>query len=164
MKSISKKRGMRGSLMILLTCLCAVSLLCAAPKDGFSEVVVHDLIAPEASKVMLRAETRGKFFRKGGEVVEFFIDGKPVGRALSGGDGFAFRQFTPRKSGVYHVAAKSGSDEAHGILLSLKKGTGLVFVDVEGSLIKEEFPIRTREGSQKAITGIAGRFPVVFFN
>jgi hypothetical protein len=151
-------------LKILGVCLCAVFLICAAPSDGFSEVIVHDLITPQAQKVMLKAETRGKLFHKGGELVEFFVDGQPVGRVLSGGDGFAFRQFTPKKSGTYRITAKSGADEAHGILLSLKKGTGIVFVDIEGSLFREPFSEKTRDGSQKAIKAINRRFPVVFLH
>lgn len=144
--------------------LCAVFLLCAVPRDGLSEVVVHDLITPQAQKVMLKAETRGKFFRKGGEVVEFFINGKTIGNALSGGDGFAFKQFTPQKSGTYRVTAKSGTDEAHGILLSLKKGTGIVFVDVEGSLIESPFSGKPRDGSVETIKELGRRFPVVFLS
>ena len=147
---------------ILRVCLCAAFLLCAVPYDGFPEVIVHDLVTPQAKKVMLKAETKGTFFHRGGEVVDFFIDAKPVGSVLSGGDGFAFKQFTPQKPGVYRITVKSGADEAHGVLLSLKKGTGIVFVDVEGSLFRGPFSEKIGDGSQKAMREINRRFPVVF--
>jgi hypothetical protein len=134
------------------------------PNYGFSEVIVHDLITPQAQKIMLKAETKGKLFHKGGEVVEFFVDGKSIGSVLSGGDGFAFKQFTPQKLGTYRITTKSGADAAHGILLSLKRGTEIVFVDVEGSLFREQFSEKVRDGSQKAIREINRRLPVVFLH
>lgn len=137
-------------------------LLCTFPLSALSEVIVHDMVVPKGERAMLRAETKGKFFSRGGEVVEFFIDGKPIGRTLSGGDGFAFKQFTPVKTGVYHIAAKSGRDEGNGLLLSLKRGTGIVFVDVEGSLLEGPFSKKPRNESQKAVKEIGRRFSVVF--
>lgn len=131
---------------------------------AFSEVIVNDMIVPRGEKAMLVAETKGKFFSKGGEVVEFFIDGKSIGRTLSGGDGLAFKSFIPVKAGTYHIIAKSGKDEGDGLLLSLKQGTELVFVDIEGSLMERPFSKKPRNGSQIAIKEINRRFPVVFLH
>ncbi len=152
----------RNPLKTFLVCLCATLLLCVAPYNGFSEVIVYDLVSPQAQKAMLKVETRGAFFHKGGTVVNFLIDGKSIGSVLSGGDGFAYKQFTPQKCGVYRINAKSGTDEDYGTLLSLKKGTGIVFVDLESNLFGELFSRKIRHGSQKAIKDINRRFPVVF--
>ena len=145
-------------------CLCTIMLLCAAPYNGFSEVIVHDLVTPMGQKAVIEAETKGTFFHKGGEVVDFLVDSKSIGSALSGGDGFAYKQFTPRKAGVYRITAKSGTDEGRGTLLSLKKGVGIVFVDVENSLFGEPFSRKIRQGSQRAIKDISRRFPVVLLH
>lgn len=130
------------------------------PASALSDVIVHDMVVLKGEAVMLKAETKGKIFGRGGEVVEFFVDGKSIGKSLSGGDGFAFKQFVPLKSGTYRITAKSGGDEGRGLLHSLKRGVGIVFVDAEGSLF-ERFSNRPRHGSQKAIKEIKRRFPVV---
>jgi hypothetical protein len=120
------------------------------------------MIVLRGKEVMLRAETRGKLFSKGGEVVEFFVDGKSLDKSLSGGDGFAFRQFTPQKTGIYRITVKSGKDKGNGLLISLKKGNRIVFVDVEDCLLEAPFSKIPKTGSQKIIKKISSRFPVVF--
>jgi hypothetical protein len=142
--------------------VCSSVLIIAISQRAFHEVVVHDMIVLKEEKAMLRTETRGKFFRKGGEVVEFLINGKAIGDALSGGDGFAFKQFIPDRTGIYRFTAKLGKDEGQGVLLSLNRGTGIVIVDIEGSLLEEPLSKKPKSGSRKAISEISSRFPVVF--
>jgi len=151
-------------MIVLVSFICSTILLCIFPAIALSDVIVHDMVVPQGEEVMLRAETRGKILSKGGELVEFFVDGKSIGKTLSGGDGFAFRQFTPIKTGLYRitVTVKSGVGEGNGLLLSLKKGTKIVFVDVEGSLLKKPFSKEPKQGSQKAIKEFNRSFPVVF--
>lgn len=139
---------------------CVILLL--LPSVVLSDVIVHDLIVIKGENIMLKAETRGKFFRQGGRMVEFFINGKSVGKSLSGGDGFAFKQFTPLNIGFYKITTRSDKEEDNGLLLSLKRGTKIVFIDVEGSLFEGLFSKKPRTGSQKVIKTILGRFPVVF--
>ncbi len=132
------------------------------PSIVLSDVIVHDMISVKSEKVMLTAETKGKLFAKGGEVVEFFVDGKSIGRSLSGGDGFAFREFMPSKTGRYQITVKSGRDEGNGLILTLKKGDRIIFVDVEDSLFEGLFSKKPKKDSQKIIKEISKRFPVVF--
>lgn len=149
--------------MKVLTLLLCISLfLIIEPALAFPEVIVHDTIAIRGKEVMISVETRGKLFRKGGEVVEFFVDGKSIGKSLSGGDGFAFKQLRPLRAGLYQIAAKSGGEEGKGTLLSLRKGERIVFVDVKDGLFEGEFSERPKKGSQEAIRNLARRFPVVF--
>jgi hypothetical protein len=142
--------------------IAAVLLLFISPAGASSEVVVHDLIATQGKKITIRIETRGKFFSKGGEVVMVSVDGKPEGNVLSGGDGFAFKQFIPPKTGIYRIAAKSGTEQGSGLIISLKKGTAIVFVDVEESLFEGPFSRKARSGCKEGIQEIKRRFPVVF--
>jgi hypothetical protein len=146
----------------LVTYICFLLLFCLFPTPVLSDVIVQDMIALKGESVMLSAETKGKLFAKGGEIVEFFVDGKSIGKSLSGGDGLAFRHFNPLKTGLYHVTVTSGKDKGNGLLLSLKKGDRIIFVDVEGSLLEGLFSQKPRYGSQKTIKKISTRFPVVF--
>jgi hypothetical protein len=138
------------------------SLIFLFPHSARSGVIVHDMIALKGEEILLKAETKGKFFSKGGELVEFFIEGAPIGKNLSGGDGFAFQQFTPSKTGLYHIIAKSGKEKGKGLLLSLKKGDRIVFIDVEGSLFEEILSRTPKKGSQDIIKKISKILPVVF--
>lgn len=145
-----------GALSILIL------LFCLLPQGAMSEVVVHDMVVLEGKKVMLRGETKGKLFSKGGEVIEFFVNGRSLGSTLSGGDGLAFKQFVPPKPGQYDITAKSGDEKGAGVILALRKGTAIVFIDAEGSVLEGPFSGRPMSGSQKVIKEIGRRFPVVF--
>ncbi|OIP60541.1 MAG: hypothetical protein COY75_00720 [Nitrospirae bacterium CG_4_10_14_0_8_um_filter_41_23] len=147
---------------ILVTLIFCILLLYLFPSIVLSEVIVPDMIVLNGKEIMLSAETKGKLFAKGGEVVEFFVDGKSIGKRLSGGDGFAFKQFIPQKSGLHQITVKSGKDKGNGLLLSLKRGERMVFIDVGGSLFEGLFSKKPKTGSQKIIKKISSRFPIVF--
>lgn len=132
------------------------------PGIASSEIIVHDMISPGSAEVMLKAETRGTLLRKGGEVIEFFIKKKSIGKTLSGGDGIAFRQFSPRSPGLYQIIAKSGGEEGMGCLLSLRQGARLLFVDVEGALLDSMLSLKPRKGSQQMIKQLSEKMPVVY--
>jgi hypothetical protein len=148
-----------------ITSLCLVLLLFAllSPADAPADVLVQDMVSPVGQEVMLRAETKGGFFSKGGVLVEFFVDGKPVGKSLSGGDGLAFRSFVPAKTGPQRIKVRSEGDEDEGLLLAVKGSTQLVIIDVEGSLHEpSSFALKPRSGSVQAVKKINRTYPVVF--
>lgn len=127
-----------------------------------AEIIVHDMVIVKNEKVLLKAETKGKFLHKGGELVEFFIDGKTIGKTLSGGDGFAYREFTSSKTGMHKITVKSTNYEASGILLILSKGSKIVFVDFEEGLLEGKLLKKNpKDGSQSAIKEINKRYPVI---
>lgn len=146
----------------LKTLACSLLFLFSLALPAFPEVVVHDIIAIRGEKASLVAETKGKFFNRGGEVVEFFVNGKSIGQTLSGGDGFAFKQFIPKKTGIYRLSARSGKDGGNGLMLSLNSGTGIVIIDVESGLLEDPFSMRPKKEGRKSIIRINKRYPVVF--
>jgi hypothetical protein len=111
---------------------------------------------------MLRAETKGTLFSKGGELVEFFINGKSLGKTLSGGDGIAFKPFTSQRTGLHEIQVKSGEEDDSALLLSLKEGTSIVFVDVQGALLEGRFTRKPKPESQNVIEQISHLHPVVY--
>ena len=132
------------------------------PLDVLSEVIVYDMIGIRGEEVMLKVETRGKVFSKGGQVVEFFVNGNFAGKTLSGGDGLAFKQFKPLSTGTYQITAKSGGEEGSGLLLSLRKNDRIIFVDAEGSLREGIFSEKIRQGSQETIKKLSRKFPLIY--
>jgi hypothetical protein len=70
---------------------------------ALSEISVYDIVTISGRAVMLRAETKAGFFAEGGSLVEFFINGRSIGKNLSGGDGIAFKPFVPVREGTYKL-------------------------------------------------------------
>lgn len=129
--------------------------------EAAADVVAHDLVAVQGEEILLKADTKGLLFGRGGELVEFFIDGKSIGKNLSGSGGVALKPYQVRKAGVLRIRVASGRDEDEGILLSLVKGSKIVFVDIESGLFVEGAPGRAKPGSRKALRAIGSRYPVV---
>ncbi len=132
--------------------------------DVFAEIFVHDMVAMKNEKVLLKAEIRGKFSGKGGELLEFFINEKSIGRTLSGGDGIAYKEFLPLKTGLHRVKVKhiTNNSETTGFLLALSKRSKVVFVGFDEGLLEGKFlKTNPRLGSQNAIKEINKRYPVV---
>ena len=141
--------------------LAILALILLFSVESYAEVVFYDSVCLKDEKIMLKAVTKGKIFTKGGQIVEFSVNGKSIGKSLSGGDGAAFKEFRAEKSGLHKVSVVSGKDKDSGFLLSLKKGAEIVFIDVEGSIFQ---PLSGRpvKDSRKAIKAIAKRFPIVY--
>ena len=76
---------------ILFAFILSAPLFGICPDAALSRVFVYDDVALKGREVMLRAETRGMFFSRGGEIVEFIVDGRSIGKNLSGRDGFAVK-------------------------------------------------------------------------
>lgn len=151
---------MRPCLIALLSLLMSSIL----PESSHSEVIVYDTVVLQGKRDQIMAETRGRLFRRGGQIVEFYLDGRSIGHTLSGGDGRAFKSFIPHKAGLIKVKALSGGEEANGLILSLKKGTEIVFIEIEGCLLEDQIFKRPRKGSHGAVKSIKRKFPVVLLS
>jgi hypothetical protein len=147
---------------IILAFILSASLFGICPDAALSKVLVYDDVAVNGHEIMLRAETRGTLLNKGGEVVEFIVDGRPIGKNLSGRDGFAVKGFIPARTGLYKISVRSGDDKDSGVLLALERKARIVFIDVGGSLLEGPFGEAEKSGSGKAITKIHKRFPIVY--
>ncbi|MEW6109636.1 MAG: hypothetical protein AB1632_10785, partial [Nitrospirota bacterium] len=139
-------------------------LILGSQPAAFAEIFVHDNIAAKREEIMLKAETKGRYFSKGGQIVEFSVDGRSIGRVLSGGDGYAYKPFRPFKYGLHLVAAKYGKDKDTGHILSLRKGSRIVFIDVEGSLLSTPFSKEPIKKSSDTIRKIIKKYPVVYLH
>ncbi|MHB8772635.1 MAG: hypothetical protein ACYC7J_16700 [Syntrophales bacterium] len=148
-------------LMPLCVLLTLLALL--APPEALPQVTVHDAVSPVGREVMLRAETgSGLFGGAGGVLVEFFVDGRRVGKNLSGGDGVAFISFVPRAARLHKLRVEAPGGRAEGLLLAVKGSAGLVLIEVEGGLIERSLTMQPRPGSVEAVKKLSRRYPVVF--
>lgn len=133
-----------------------------APAAALAQVTLHDAVAPVGREVMLRAETGSGLFGAGGVLVEFFADGRRVGKNLSGGDGVALFSFVPRMARLYSLRAETPGGRAEGLLLAVKESAELVLIEVEGGLLERSLTMKPRPGSVEALKKVSRRYPVVF--
>ncbi len=135
-----------------------------APGAASAEVFVHDSVAFSREDILIKAETKKGYFTKGGQVVEFSVNGKSIGSVLSGGDGIAYKIFKTGGAGMYTVTVKSGKDTGNGYIMVLKKGSEIVFIDVEGSLLAAPFAKKPVESSRRTIRKIMDKYPLVYLH
>lgn len=138
------------------------AVIILTPATSSSSVLIFDVLALKKEEVMLKAETRGVLFPKGGEIIEFFVDGDSIGNALSGGDGIAYKSFVPQKTGTHEISVRYGDESDRGLLLSLKKGSGIVFIDVEGSKLLNPFSKEPLEKKRDVIANIMKKYSLVY--
>jgi hypothetical protein len=129
---------------------------------AYADMAVPDEVAVTGEAVMLSARTKGFIMPRGGEIVEFKVDGDSLGKNLSGGDGWAYREFLPGKERLYKVEATSGGEAGTGYLLALGEGRAIVFIDVQGGLFKPPFSREPREGSLYSIKKISEENHIVY--
>lgn len=139
-------------------------LALVVPASVYGEIFVHDALALRGEEILITAETRKGYFAKGGKIVEFSMNGKSIGRVLSGGDGVAYKIFRTGRQGMHRVVAGHGKDTGSGDILVLKKGGEIVFIDVEGSLLAAPFTKKPIERSRKVIRKIMNSYPVVYLH
>lgn len=138
------------------------SILIVVSGDVCAHVFFYDDVVIGGREVALRAETRGAFLLRGGELVEFFVNGKSIGKSLSGGDGIAFRYHVFPSRGLYKIRVVSGKSAHSGVVYVLGKKSPVVCIDVEGGLTEGMFYEKVQPGSVEAVKSLQKRYPVIF--
>jgi len=135
------------------------------PLPGYSAVLMDDGLCIINRESMLKAETKKGIFKKGGVVVEFFVNGKSIGKALSGGDGIAYKTYTFNKRGLKKIEARmeKGRVEEAAIakILCLEKGEEILLIDVE-TLRINPFSSLPMKHSKDVLKRLSRKFPIVY--
>lgn len=103
--------------------------------NTLAAVVVYDNATSLRTTIKLKAVTKGLLFPEGGKLIEFYINEEHIGTALSGGDGYAFLEYTPQSSGIKHIKVKKGVEEDEGTLLVTKKDDRVLLIEIENTLL-----------------------------
>jgi len=127
-----------------------------------AEVIVYDSIATAGKATKLKALTKGRLFPEGGRLVEFYINGKPTGKTLSGGDGYALLEYIPHSPGIRHLKVRSGVYKDEGMLLITGKNERVILIEIEGSLFTSPFSPHPIKGSKDELQRLSGRFRIVY--
>lgn len=139
-----------------------LSLFVIFPPVVHADILVSDSISTPGRSVMLKAVIKGRFFPEGGRLVYFSVDGRHIGRTLSGGDGYALLEYKPETPGLKIISVKSGDDVSEGYLLVMRKGVGVVVIEVEEGVMETPLYLRPADEAEEAIEMIMKRYRVIY--
>ena len=147
-------------LIILL--ICGIFFLSTAP--CLSAVIVYDNVTTVGTPVFLKVLTKGIVFADGGRLVEIFLDENSLGKNLTGGDGYGYRKYTPKRPGLIKLNARSKGESGSGLLLVVKKSEKVVFIEIESGF-KDAFISEIAAGaSRRAVERIMKKYRIVYLS
>jgi hypothetical protein len=126
MKACLTKK-MRFALLIL-------GLLALPAARSLGAVIVFDRVTTVGTPVYLKVLTKGRIFADGGRMVELYLNDKRFAKNLTGGDGYGYRKYIPRRAGMIEVRATSQGESGSGLLLVMKKSEKAVLIEIESGL------------------------------
>lgn len=129
-----------------------------------SAIIVYDNVTSVSTPVFLKVLTKGRFFADGGRLVEFFLDDKSFGKNLTGGDGYGYRKYTPKRPGLIKLTARSKGESGSGLLLVVKKSEKVIFIEIESSF-KDAFISEIAAGaSRRAVERIMKKYRIIYLS
>ncbi len=145
-----------------LVTIAAIGMALCASSPVAADVVVFDQIAAVNQPVFVKVMTKGRFFPAGGQRISLQIDaGRPL-PLLSGGDGYAYYKFIPRKAGIFQLEAATEDSLSSGTLLVVKPTERLLIIDAEGGLRTAAFSEGSRSESLDALKKLSRRYHLVY--
>lgn len=115
-----------------------------------AELIALDVLAQPKQPVLLSARlVKTRLFMQtglGGESVEFLVDGASIGQTMTGGDGWARKEFVPRKKGVLELTIRLAhgkrvkAQSATAIIRSVKRTRPIILVELEAAMTHVETP------------------------
>jgi hypothetical protein len=127
-------------------------------------VIVYDRVTTVGTPVYLKVFTKGRFFADGGRLVELYLDDQRFGKNLTGGDGYGYRKYTPRRAGMIKVRATSKGESGAGLVLIMKKSEKAVLIEIEGGF-KDAFISDVAAGAgRNAVKQLLKKYRVIYLN
>ena len=127
-------------------------------------VIAYDGVTTVGTPVFLKVLTKGRIFADGGRLVEFYLDDKSIGKNLTGGDGYGYRKYTPKRPGLIKLMARSKGERGYGLLLVIKKTDKVIFIEVEGAF-KDAFISGIAAGAtRRAVEKMMKNYHIVYLS
>ena len=137
--------------VVFLSALLLVPILISAAEKVSAKLSVPDALTRPDRPVKLEARLiqQGLLGRAGlgGEQLEYVVGGKKVGTAMTGGDGRAFFEYTPRMRGNLSMTVRVvqsprvASAEGTGMLFSWERRRPILLVEVTSLMEEPKIPI-----------------------
>jgi len=149
----------KSALFILLVIFLQFLLLSNLASAG---VTAFDAVTTINKPIKLQALTKGRFFSKGGELVEFHVDEKHIGTTLSGGDGYAFLKYTPQSKGLIKIKLKVAEESDEAMLLVTAKKDNVILIAIEASLFDTTLSFKPAKGAKEVIDKISIKNRIIY--
>ena len=131
---------------------------------SLAAVIVFDQVSTIGTPVYLKVLTKGRIFAAGGKLVEFYIDDKSIGKNLTGGDGYGYRKFIPRRKGIIKVRATSNGESDSGLLLVMKKSDKAVLIEIEGGFKDALISDIAAGANRQAVEMLIKKYRVIYLS
>jgi hypothetical protein len=129
-----------------------------------SEVVVFDDVTTVQTPIRIKVLTKGKYFARGGRLVDIYLDETHLKRIMTGGDGYGYFKYTPENAGFKSIKARSNFKSASGLHLVLNEHDQAIVIDIEGAFKDAVFSEEIREDSQAAVTSLSKRYKIIYLS
>lgn len=127
-------------------------------------VIVYDRVTTVKTPVYLKVLTKGKIFADGGRLVEFYLDDKSLGKNLTGGDGYGYRKYVPRRAGTFKVRATSDGESGNGLVLVMKKSDKAVLIEIEGGFKDAYISDIAAGAARQAVKQLLKKYRVIYLS
>ena len=115
-----------------------------------AELIAPDVLAQPQEPVLLSARLfKTRLFMQtglGGEPVDFLVDGTSIGQTMTGGDGWARKEYLPTQEGMLEVTIKLAegkrvkAQSRTAIIGSVNRKRPIVLVELEAAMMRVERP------------------------
>ena len=127
-----------------------------------SDVVVFDDVTTVQTPIHIKVLTKGKFFVRGGRLVDIYLDEVHLKRILTGGDGYGYLKYTHGATGYKSIKASSDGHNASGLHLVTNKSEKTIIIDVEGAFKDAIFSEEIRENSQEVVKALSAGYKIIY--
>jgi hypothetical protein len=156
MKTLTKR--------ILRSVLYILHILVISASISHGGVVVFDQVTTLKTAVYLKVLTKGRFFSVGGKLVDIYINDNKMQRILTGGDGYGYYKYIPKRLGLTPIEARSEGERDTGNLLVIDKNDKVVLIEVESGLKESPLSDRPRRDSRHAVEDLIKAYKVIYLN
>ena len=149
---------------IILLIGLAVALSLQTISVSRSEVVVFDDVTTVQTPIRIKVMTKGKYFARGGRLVDIYLDDTHLKRIMTGGDGYGYLKYTPESAGFKSIKARSNSKDGSGLHLVLDKHDLAIVIDIVGAFKDAVFSEEIRKDSQAAVASLEKEYKIIYLS
>ena len=129
-----------------------------------SKVVVFDHVTTVQKPINIEVLTKAGFFALGGQMVDIYLDSKPLKKILTGGDGYGYLKYTPQEAGLKKITARSVKGSASGLILVMTENEKAILIEIEGAFKDSVFSDAIRQRSQKAVNALSENYKIIYLS
>lgn len=139
-----------------------LTMLIGAAGGAAAQVVVFDQVGRLGEPTRLAVRTTRLLAADGGRLVDLSLEGEPLGRLMTGADGFGYRRVTPQRAGLLKLEARTDEHRGEGRLLVLAPEDAVVLIELETVLMSLVAGAAEREDCRRSLEALGRRFRLIY--